>query len=68
MTNTKCNYKLQQHRKSYTNYKKADWIKFTKETKDILSNTNPIENVHTANKILTNAILMADKHHIPMRK
>ena len=65
---TKCNYKLQQHRKSYTNYNKANWTEYTKEIEDIISNTNPSEYIHTANRILTNAILTADKHHIPKGK
>ena len=38
------------------------------EIDDIISKTNPIENVHNANRILTNAILSADKHHIPKGK
>ena len=63
--NTKRNYKIQQHRKAYTNYKKANWTKFSEEIDNILSHTNPAENIHIANKILTNAILTADKHHIP---
>ena len=65
---TKCNYKLQQHRNSYTNYKKADWTKFTNEIEDIISKTSTTDNVHIANRILTNAILTADKHHIPKGK
>ena len=65
---TKCNYKLKQHRNSYTNYKKADWTKFTNEIEDIISKTSTTDNVHIANRILTNAILTADKHHIPKGK
>ena len=66
--NTKSKYKLQQNRKFYTNYNKADWNKFAAEIDEILVKTNQVENVHVANKILTNAILSADKHHIPKGK
>ena len=66
--NTKTNYKLQQQRQSYTNYRKANWTEYTNEIEDIISNTQSITNVHTANKIITNAILSADKHHIPKGK
>src|SRR6476469_891589 len=33
-----------------------------------LSNTPAPDNVHTSNKLLTNLILTADKHHIPKRQ
>ena len=63
--NTKTNYKLQQNRRSYTNYNKADWQKFSEEIEEIILKTNTTEDIHTANRILTNAILTADKHCIP---
>jgi hypothetical protein len=66
--NTKAKFRLVQHRQTYTNYNKADWNKFTQQIEDTISETAPTNNVHIANKILTNAILHADKHHIPKGK
>jgi hypothetical protein len=66
--NTKTKYKRIPNRKSYTNYNKADWQKFSEEIDKILCNSNPTDNVHVANRILTNAILQADKHYIPKGK
>jgi hypothetical protein len=63
--NTKTNFRLTQHRRSYTNYKKANWELFTQDIENTLTNTAPVTNVHTSTQILTKAILMADKHHIP---
>ena len=66
--NTKTNYKLHQNKATYTNYNKADWQSFTQEIEEALQDTPITDNVHTANKILTNIILSADKHHIPKGK
>ena len=66
--NTKTNFRLTQHRRSFTNYNKADWNRFTQEIEDTIAQTAPTSNTHIANKILTNAILNADKHHIPKRQ
>ena len=65
---TKTNYKIQQHRTTYTNYNKANWQEFTQEIEQTLADTETPQNAHTATKILTNAILAADKHHIPKGK
>ena len=65
---TKTNYKIQQHRRTYTNYNKANWQEFTQEIEQTLANTETPQNVHTASKILSKSILAADKHHIPKRK
>ena len=65
---TKTNYKIQRHRRTYTNYNKANWPEFTQEVEQTLSNDETPQNAHTATKILTNAILAADKHHIPKGK
>ena len=51
--NIRHDYRLQQNRRTFTNYKKAQ--------------TNILTNIHTANIIFTN-ILMADKHNIPKSK
>ena len=56
---------LQQNRRTFTNYKKADWTQFTEDTKYAFAQTTIPTNIHTANKIFTNMILMADKHDIP---
>ena len=65
---TKTNYKIQQHLRTYTNYNKANWQEFTQEIEQTLANTETPQNSHAATKILTNAILAADKHHIPKGK
>ena len=66
--NTRTNFRLQQNRQTYTNYNKANWQNFTTETESSFRNINPPSVTHTANKILTNIILNADKHNIPKGK
>ena len=66
--NTRTNFRLQQNRQTYTNYNKANWQSFTTETESSFRNINPQSDTHTANKILTNIILNADKHNIPKGK
>ena len=56
-------YRLQQTRRTFTNYKKADWTQFTEDTETTIPT-----NIHTANIIFTNIILMAYKHNIPKGK
>ena len=65
---TKTNYKIQQHRSTYTNYNKANRQEFTQEIEQTLADTETPQNAHTATKLLTNAILAADKHHKPKGK
>ena len=65
---TKAKFHITQNKHSYTNYKKADWTSYTNEIENILHDASPPSHPHTANKILTNAILSADKHHIPKGK
>ena len=66
---TKTNFKIQQHHRTYANYNnKANWQEFTQEIKQTLANTEIPQNAHTATKVLTNAILTADKQHIPKGK
>ena len=66
--NTRTNFRLQQNRQTYTNYNKANWQNFTTETESSFRNINPPSDTHTANKILTNIILNADKPNIPNGK
>ena len=47
---TKTNYKIQQHRRTYTNYNKANWLEFTQEIEQTLSNAETPQNAHTATK------------------
>ena len=61
-------YRLQQNRRTFTNYKKADWTHFTEDTVSGFAQTTIPTNIHTANRIFTNIILMADKHTIPKGK
>ena len=59
--NIRHNYRLQQKRRTFTNYKKADWTQFTEDTESALAQTTIPNNIHTANIISTNIILMEDK-------
>ena len=61
-------YKTQQHRRTYTNYKKANWQEFTQEIEQTLANTETPQTHTQQIKLLTNAILAADKHHVPKGK
>ena len=61
-------YRLQQNRWTFTNYMKADWTQFTEDTESAFSQTTIPTNIHTANIICTNIILMADKNSIPNGK
>src|SRR5437867_8046154 len=63
--NTRSNFRLKPSNKTFTNYKKANWNKFTEEIELSLLDSQTPTNVHAANKHLTNLILLADKHHIP---
>ena len=66
--NIRHDYRLQQNRRTFTNYKKADWTQFTENTEPAFAQTTIPTNIHTANRIFTNIILMADKHNIPKGK
>ena len=66
--NIRHDYILQQNRRTFTNYKKADWTQFTEHTESAFAQTTIPINIHTANIIFTNIILMADKHNIPKGK
>ena len=66
--NIRHDYKLQQNRRTFTNYKKADWTQFTEDTESAFAQTTTPTNIHTANRIFTNIILMADKQNIPNGK
>ena len=64
--NTRHDYRLQQNRRTFTNDKKADWTQFTEVR--FRSDHHTHQNIHTANRIFTNIILMADKQNIPKGK
>ena len=66
--NIRHDYRLQQNRRTFTNYKKADWTQFTEDTESAFAQTTIPTNIHTANRIFTNIILMADKQNIPKGK
>ena len=51
-----------------TKYKKADWTPFTEDTESAFAQTTIPTNIHTANILFTNIILMADKLNIPKGK
>ena len=66
--NIRHDYRLQQTRRNFTNYKKADWTQFTEDTESAFVQTTIPINIHTANIIFTTIILMTDKHNIPKSK
>ena len=66
--NIRHDYRLQQNRRTFTNYKKADWTQYTEDTESAFAQTTIPTNIHTANRIFTNIILMADKQNIPKGK
>ena len=66
--NVRQDYRLQQNRRTFTNYKKADWTQFTEDTESAFVQTTIPTNRHTANRSFTNIILMAGKHNIPKGK
>ena len=61
-------YRLQPNRRTFTNYKKAYWTQFTEDTESAFAQSTIPTNIHTANIIFTNIILMTDKHNIPKGK
>ena len=66
--NIRLDYRLQQHRRTFTNYKKGDWSQFTEDTESAFAQITLPTNIHTANRIFTNIMLMADKYNIPKVK
>ena len=51
-------YRLQQNRRTFTNYKKADWTQFTEDTECDFAQTTIPTNIHTANISFTYIILI----------
>ena len=66
--NIRHDYRLQQNLRIFTNYQKADWTQFTEDTESTFAQTTMPTNIHTANIIFSNIILMADKHNIQKDK
>ena len=66
--NIRHDYRLQQNRRTFTNYNKADWTQFRADTESAFAQTTIPTNIHTDNILFTNIILMADKHNIPKGK
>ena len=65
---TTINIGLQQNRRTFTNYKKADWAQFIEDTESAFAQTTIPTNMHIENIIFTNIILMTGKHIIPKGK
>ena len=57
---------IQQNRRSYTNYRKADWDNFTQDTEYAFTAIQPPTDIHYANKTFTNILYQACKKHIPV--
>ena len=56
--NIRHDYRLQQNRRNFTNYKKADWTQFTEDTESPFAQTTILTNIHTANIIFTIIIII----------
>ena len=48
--NIRHDYRLQQNRRTFTNYKKADWTQFPEDTESAFAQTTIPTNIHTATK------------------
>ena len=66
--NIRHEYRLQQNRRSFTNYKKVNSNQFTEDTESTFAQTTIPTNIHTASRCFTSIILMADKHIITKEK
>ena len=55
---------IQQNRRSYTNYRKTDWDKFTQDIEDAFTALQPPTDIHDANKTFTNILYQTGKKHI----
>ena len=53
---------IQQNKRSYTNYRKAVWDKFTQDTEDAFTEIQPPTDIHDANKTFTNILYQAGKN------
>ena len=60
--------RLRQSQLTFTGCMKADWTQFAEHTESAFAQATIPTNIHTANIIFTNIILMADKHIIPKGK
>ena len=49
--NIRHDYRLQQNRRTFTNYKKSDWIKFTEDTESAFAQITISTSIHTAYRI-----------------
>ena len=63
--NIRHDYRLQQNRRTFTNYKKADWTQFTEDTGSAFARAATPTNIRAANGVFADVILMADKQDIP---
>ena len=63
--NIQHDYRLQQNRQTFTNCKRADWTQFTGDTESAFAQVAMPTNIHTANIIFANIILMSERHGIP---
>ena len=66
--NIRHDYRLQQNRRTFTNYKKADWTQFTEDTESAFAQTTIPTNIHTTNRIFFTNIRMENKYNIPKGK
>ena len=59
------NYSYHGQRKSFPNFKKADWEKFREEVEANLNDVPPPTSCSQGERILRNVIQAASKHHVP---
>ena len=63
---TDSRHTIQQNRRSYTNYRKADWDRFTRDTEDAFAALQPPTDVHDAGRTFTNILCQAGRRHMPV--
>ena len=57
--------KCRSGKKTYINFDKADWIKFTNETENVFANATPTDNIYKDELFFRKTIQNAAKHCIP---
>ena len=56
---------IKKHNRTFINYKKANWEKFTEYIENKIEDTEETEDPHKLNKIIVEAIREADKIYVP---
>ena len=60
--------RLQRNRRTFTNCRKADWTRFAEDTGSAFAQATMPTNIHTADGVFTDIMLMADRQSMPKVK